>query len=64
LSKTELNPEVQIDFETLKKFIEGMELKLKGLSFDDEQFSLAEKQFNEAQAELKQINDSVVTNDR
>jgi exonuclease SbcC len=28
-----------------------LELKLKNLSFDDEQFSLAEKQFNEAQAE-------------
>ncbi|WP_250255724.1 SMC family ATPase [Chryseobacterium sp. Marseille-Q3244] len=51
----------KIDFETLKKIIEGLELKLKGLSFDDEQFSLAEKQFGEAQAELKQINDSVVT---
>ncbi|MBP2619006.1 AAA family ATPase [Chryseobacterium jejuense] len=51
----------KIDFETLKKVIEGLELKLKNLSFDDEQFSLTEKQFAEAQAELKQINDSVVT---
>ncbi|MDM1556426.1 SMC family ATPase [Chryseobacterium indologenes] len=51
----------KIDFETLKKVIEGLELKLKGLSFDDEQFSLTEKQFEEAQAELKQINDTVVT---
>ncbi|AZA92291.1 Nuclease sbcCD subunit C [Chryseobacterium nakagawai] len=51
----------KIDFETLKKVIEGLELKLRGLSFDDEQFSLAEKHFGEAQAELKQINDSVVT---
>ncbi|MDN3694878.1 SMC family ATPase [Chryseobacterium tructae] len=51
----------KIDFETLKKVIEGLELKLKGLSFDDKQFSLAEKQLGEAQAELKQINDAVVT---
>ncbi|AZA79245.1 SMC family ATPase [Chryseobacterium sp. G0186] len=51
----------KIDFETLKKVIEGLELKLKGLFFDDEQFSLIEKQFVEAQAELKKINDSVVT---
>ncbi|WET48713.1 SMC family ATPase [Chryseobacterium indologenes] len=51
----------KIDFETLKKVIEGLDLKLKGLSFDDEQFSLTEKQFEEAQAELKQINDTVVT---
>lgn len=51
----------KIDFETLKKVIEGLELKLKDLSFDDDRFSLAEKQFEEAQAELKQINDTVVT---
>lgn len=51
----------KINFETLKKVIEGLELKLKGLSFDDEQFSLVEKQFGEAQATLKQINDAVVT---
>lgn len=51
----------KIDFETLKKVIEGLELKLKDLSFDDDRFSLAEKQFEEAQAELKQINDAVVT---
>ncbi|MEJ5102494.1 SMC family ATPase [Chryseobacterium sp. MYb328] len=51
----------KIDFETLKKIIEALELKLKGLSFDDEQFSLAEKQFGETQTELKQINDTVVT---
>lgn len=50
-----------IDFETLKKVIEGLETKLKGLSFDDNQFSIIEKQFNESQIELKQINDSVVT---
>lgn len=50
-----------IDFESLKKFISELETKLKGLSFNDEQFSLAEKQFNEAQAEQKQISDSVVT---
>lgn len=50
-----------IDFETLKKVIEGLETKLKGLSFDDHQFSLIEKQFSEAQIELRQINDSVVT---
>lgn len=50
-----------IDFEALKKFISELETKLKGLSFNDEQFSLAEKQFNEAQAEQKQISDSVVT---
>ncbi|WP_347218752.1 SMC family ATPase [Chryseobacterium sp.] len=51
----------KIDFETLKNVITGLELKLKDLSFDDEQFSLAEKQFGEAQVELKQINDAVVT---
>ena len=51
----------KIDFETLKKVIEGLELKLKGLSFDAEQFSLAEKQFDDAQTALKQINDAVVT---
>lgn len=51
----------KIDFESLKKVIEGLELKLKDLFFDDEQFSLAEKQFGEAQSELKHINDTVVT---
>lgn len=50
----------RIDFETLKKIIEGLELKLKGLLFNDEQFSSAEKHFIEAQNELKQMNDSVV----
>lgn len=50
----------KIHFETLKKVIEGLELKLKGLSFDDEHFSIIEKQFGEAQNGLKQINDSVV----
>lgn len=51
----------KVEFEALKKFIGELELKLKGLSFDNEQFSLTEKQFNEAQTEQKQINDSVVT---
>lgn len=51
----------KIDFETLKKFIEELELKLKGLSFNDEQFSLTERLFNEAQVEQKQVSDSVVT---
>ncbi|MCQ9637091.1 SMC family ATPase [Chryseobacterium sp. WG23] len=50
----------RIDFETLKKIIEGLELKLKGLLFNDEQFSSTEKHFIEAQNELKQMNDSVV----
>ncbi|MEE6129292.1 SMC family ATPase [Chryseobacterium arthrosphaerae] len=50
-----------IDFETLKKFTEELEIKLKGLSFDDEHFSLTEKLFTEAQSEQKQISDSVVT---
>ncbi|ROI03022.1 SMC family ATPase [Chryseobacterium sp. G0240] len=50
----------KIDFETLKKVIEGLELKLKDLSFDDEQFSLVEKQYNETKAEVQQVNDSVV----
>ncbi|MGN7866788.1 AAA family ATPase [Chryseobacterium sp. 22458] len=50
-----------IDFETLKKFIEELEIKLKDLSFDDEHFSLTEKLFTEAQGEQKQISDSVVT---
>ncbi|WP_426477134.1 AAA family ATPase [Chryseobacterium sp. CBSDS_008] len=51
----------KIEFGSLKKFIGELELKLKGLSFDNEQFSLAEQLFNEAQSEQKQINDSVVT---
>ncbi|WP_284465066.1 SMC family ATPase [Chryseobacterium sp.] len=51
----------KIDFEALKKMIESLELKLKGLSFDGEHFSLVEKQFGETQTELKKINDSVVT---
>lgn len=51
----------KIDFEALKKMIESLELKLKGLSFDDEHFPLVEKQFGETQTELKKINDSVVT---
>ncbi|AZA82058.1 SMC family ATPase [Chryseobacterium lactis] len=49
-----------IDFETLKKVIEGLELKLKDLSFNDEQFSLAEQQFTEVKNEVQRINDSVV----
>lgn len=51
----------KVEFEALKKFIGELELKLKGLSFDNERFSLTEKQFNEAQTEQKQISDSVVT---
>lgn len=51
----------KVEFEALKKFINELELKLKGLSFDNEQFSLAEQQFNEAQIEQKKISDSVVT---
>ncbi|MGU3373303.1 AAA family ATPase [Chryseobacterium sp. M5A1_1a] len=51
----------KIDFEALKKIIESLELKLKGLSFDGEHFSLIEKQFGETQINLKQINDYVVT---
>ncbi len=51
----------KIDFEALKKFIGGLESKLKGLSLNDEQFALTEKQFIEAQSEQKQISDSVVT---
>ncbi|MDR3023648.1 AAA family ATPase [Chryseobacterium sp.] len=51
----------KVEFEALKKFINELELKLKGLSFDNEQFSLAEQQFSEAQNEQKKISDSVVT---
>ncbi len=51
----------RVELESLKKFIGELELKLKGLSFDNEQFSLAEQQFNEAQSQHKQISDSVVT---
>ncbi|KAA2217566.1 SbcC/MukB-like Walker B domain-containing protein [Chryseobacterium sediminis] len=51
----------RVDFEALRKFIGELELKLKGLSFDNEQFSLAEQQFSEAQSEQKKISDSVVT---
>ncbi|MDR6465600.1 SbcC/MukB-like Walker B domain-containing protein [Chryseobacterium sediminis] len=51
----------KVEFEALKKFINELELKLKGLSFDNEQFSLAEQQFSEAQIEQKKISDSVVT---
>ncbi|MBE4950650.1 AAA family ATPase [Chryseobacterium culicis] len=51
----------KVEFEALKKFIGELELKLKGLSFDNEQFSLAEQEFLKAQAEQKKISDSVVT---
>lgn len=51
----------KVEFEALKKFIAELELKLKGLSFDNEQFSLAEQQFIEVQSEQKKISDSVVT---
>lgn len=51
----------RVEFETLKKFITELELKLKGLSFDNEQFSKAEQHFVEAQNEQKEISDSVVT---
>jgi len=51
----------KVEFEALKKFIGELELKLRGLSFDNEQFSLAEQQFDEAQIEQKKISDSVVT---
>ncbi|WP_395972443.1 AAA family ATPase [Chryseobacterium cucumeris] len=51
----------RIEFEALKKFIGELELKLKGLSFNNEQFSIAEQQFTEVQTEQKQISDSVVT---
>jgi len=51
----------KVEFEALKKFIGELELKLRGLSFDNEQFSLAEQQFSEAQIEQKKISDSVVT---
>lgn len=51
----------RVEFEALKKFITELELKLKGLSFNNEQFSVAEQQFTEAQTEQKQISDSVVT---
>lgn len=51
----------RVDFEALRKFIGELELKLKGLSFDNEQFFLAEQQFLQAQSEQKKISDSVVT---
>lgn len=51
----------KIEFEALKKFIGELELKLKGLSFDSNQFSLAEQQLTQAQNEQKQFSDSVVT---
>jgi len=51
----------KVEFEALKKFINELELKLRGLSFDNEQFSLAEQQFGEAQSEQKKSSDSVVT---
>ncbi|RLJ23452.1 exonuclease SbcC [Chryseobacterium sp. 7] len=51
----------KVEFEALKKFIGELELKLKGLSFDNEQFSKAEQQFLEAQSEQKKNSDSVVT---
>jgi exonuclease SbcC len=51
----------KVEFEALKKFIGELELKLKGLSFDNDQFSLAEQEFLKAQAEQKKISDSVVT---
>ncbi|UTX47946.1 AAA family ATPase [Chryseobacterium sp. MA9] len=51
----------KVEFEALNKFIGELELKLKGLSFNNEQFFLAEQQFLEAQSEQKKISDSVVT---
>ncbi|MBB6333073.1 exonuclease SbcC [Chryseobacterium sediminis] len=51
----------RVDFEALRKFIGELELKLQGLSFDNERFSVAEQQFSEAQSEQKKISDSVVT---
>lgn len=51
----------RVEFEALKKFISELEVKLKGFSFDNEQFSLAERQFVEAQNEQKKISNSVVT---
>lgn len=51
----------KVEFEALKKFIGELELKLQGLSFDNEQFSKAEQQFLEAQSEQKKNSDSVVT---
>lgn len=51
----------KVEFEALKKFIGELELKLKGLSFDNDQFSMAEQEFLKAQAEQKKISDSVVT---
>lgn len=51
----------KIEFEALKKFIGELEVKLKGLSFDNNRFSLVEQQLTQAQDEQKQISDSVVT---
>ncbi|REC48626.1 AAA family ATPase [Chryseobacterium pennipullorum] len=50
----------RVNFETLKKIIEGLEVKLRDLSFDDKQFALAEQQYNDVKSEVQQINDSVV----
>ncbi|WP_326982184.1 AAA family ATPase [Chryseobacterium sp. MYb264] len=50
----------KIDFETLKNGIHELEVKLKDFSFDHELFAAKENEFNEAENQLKQINDLVV----
>ncbi|GAA5094537.1 SbcC/MukB-like Walker B domain-containing protein [Chryseobacterium ginsengisoli] len=50
----------KIDFEILKNGISELEIKLKDFSFDDELFSIKEKEFTEAENVLKQINNFVV----
>lgn len=50
----------KIDFETLKNGIHELEEKLKNFTFDNELFSAKENEFNEAEHQLKQINDTAV----
>lgn len=50
----------RIDFETLKNGVEELLLKLKGFSFDEEEFSVMETQFNMRENALKTANDNVV----
>lgn len=50
----------KVRFETLKNLILELENKLKGFSFDEQQFTATENQFKILENELKTANDSVV----
>lgn len=50
----------RIQFEIVKNDILNLETKLKGFSFDEEQFAETENQFKAFEKDLKIVNDSVV----